>query len=162
MTRLRHGLVLGKFWPLHAGHQHLIETALADCERVTVQLLAHPDEDIPLEVRAGWIRELYPQAHLVTAYDETLLPDIRLVIGDPLQPPLAWSEVRRAASPASRSSSAVLTRRISIQFLVGRLKKAVSLGTRSSSCARSRFVMRSFPGPIVDINRLRRFRSSSG
>lgn len=69
--RLRHGLVLGKFWPLHAGHSHLIEQALAACDRVSVQLLAHPDEDIPLEVRAGWIGELHPAAHLVAAYDAT-------------------------------------------------------------------------------------------
>lgn len=71
MKRFAHGLVLGKFWPLHAGHQHLVEEALAACERVTVQLLASRSEDVPLEVRAAWIRELLPEAHLVAAYDET-------------------------------------------------------------------------------------------
>jgi HTH-type transcriptional regulator, transcriptional repressor of NAD biosynthesis genes len=65
-----HGLVLGKFWPLHAGHSHLINTALAQCDRVTVQLLVHPDEDIPLETRASWIREAHPRAHLVCGYDD--------------------------------------------------------------------------------------------
>lgn len=65
-----HGLVLGKFWPLHAGHSNLINTALAQCERVTVQLLVHPDEDIPLETRAAWIREAHPRADLVCAYDD--------------------------------------------------------------------------------------------
>ncbi len=69
--RFGHGLVLGKFWPLHAGHQHLVEEALARCDRVTVQLLARHDEDVPLDVRAAWIRELYPSVHLVAAYDET-------------------------------------------------------------------------------------------
>lgn len=68
--RFAHGLVLGKFWPLHAGHSHLIETAVAQCRRVTVQLLVHPDEDVPLEVRAAWIRELHPQVSLVSAYDD--------------------------------------------------------------------------------------------
>jgi NadR type nicotinamide-nucleotide adenylyltransferase len=68
--RYAHGLVLGKFWPLHAGHSNLINTALAQCDRVTVQLLAHPDEDIPIETRAAWIREVHPRAHLVAAYDE--------------------------------------------------------------------------------------------
>lgn len=71
MTRFAHGLVLGKFWPLHAGHQQLIDAALAACDRVTVQLLARRAEDIPLAVRAAWIRELHPAAHLVAAYDET-------------------------------------------------------------------------------------------
>lgn len=70
-TRFHHGLVLGKFWPLHAGHQHLITEALAICDRVTVQLLATRAEDVPLDVRAAWIRELHPEAHLVAAYDET-------------------------------------------------------------------------------------------
>jgi HTH-type transcriptional regulator, transcriptional repressor of NAD biosynthesis genes len=64
------GLVLGKFWPLHAGHSNLIDTALSQCERVTVQLLAHPAEDVPLETRAAWIREAHPRAHLVSAYDD--------------------------------------------------------------------------------------------
>lgn len=67
---LAHGLVLGKFWPLHAGHSHLIEAALAQCARVTVQLLVHPDEDVPMEVRVRWIREIHPAVHLVTAYDD--------------------------------------------------------------------------------------------
>lgn len=71
MKRFRHGLVLGKFWPLHAGHEQLISTALDRCDRVTVQLLARADEDVPLAVRASWIRELFPAAHLVAAYDET-------------------------------------------------------------------------------------------
>ncbi len=66
-----HGLVLGKFWPLHAGHQHLVEEALARCDRVTVQLLATHAEDVPLAVRAAWIRELHPTVRLVAAYDET-------------------------------------------------------------------------------------------
>lgn len=69
--RFGHGLVLGKFWPLHAGHQHLIDEALAVCDRVTVQLLARAEEDVSLEVRAAWIRELHPAVHLVAAYDET-------------------------------------------------------------------------------------------
>jgi HTH-type transcriptional regulator, transcriptional repressor of NAD biosynthesis genes len=71
VNRFRHGLVLGKFWPLHAGHQHLVAEALAACDRVTVQLLGRRDEDVPLEVRAAWIRELLPAARLVAAYDET-------------------------------------------------------------------------------------------
>lgn len=67
----KHGLVLGKFWPLHAGHSNLIESSLAQCDRVTVQLLANSAEDIPIEVRAAWIREVHPRAHLVSAYDDT-------------------------------------------------------------------------------------------
>ena len=35
----RHGLVLGKFLPPHAGHHELVDFALARCERVTVLVL---------------------------------------------------------------------------------------------------------------------------
>lgn len=69
-TRFAHGMVLGKFYPLHAGHSHLIEEALLACERVTVLLLATHAETIPLDVRAAWIREQHPDAHLVAAYDD--------------------------------------------------------------------------------------------
>ena len=68
--RFRHGLVLGKFYPLHAGHSALIRSALAQCERVTVQVLASSVESIPLEVRAAWVREEHPSAHVVAAMDD--------------------------------------------------------------------------------------------
>jgi hypothetical protein len=45
------GLVLGKFAPLHKGHQLLIETTL------------------PLSLRAGWIRQIYPQVRVIEAED---------------------------------------------------------------------------------------------
>ena len=35
----RHGLVLGKFLPPHAGHHELVDFALERCERVTVLVL---------------------------------------------------------------------------------------------------------------------------
>lgn len=66
----RHGLVLGKFYPLHAGHQALVRAAAARCERVTVEVLASQVESIPLEVRAGWVRAEHPDVHVVAAMDE--------------------------------------------------------------------------------------------
>ena len=68
--RFEHGLILGKFYPLHVGHSHLIRTALNACDRVTVQLLAATVESIPLEVRADWIRQEHPTVNLVTAMDD--------------------------------------------------------------------------------------------
>ena len=56
------GLVVGKFAPLHAGHQLLLETALQECESVTVLVYCQPDFDaMPSEVRANWPRTLYPK-----------------------------------------------------------------------------------------------------
>lgn len=68
--RFAHGLVIGKFYPLHAGHVNLVRTALARCDRVTVQVLTASVESVPGEVRAAWVRSECPQAHVVTAVDD--------------------------------------------------------------------------------------------
>lgn len=70
MTRHSHGLVLGKFYPLHAGHEHLIAAAAARCDRVTVQVLGSSQESIPLDIRAGWVRERFPMLNVVAGMDE--------------------------------------------------------------------------------------------
>jgi NadR type nicotinamide-nucleotide adenylyltransferase len=64
------GLTLGKFAPLHKGHQFLIETALAEMDELTVIIYDCPDTTpVPLRVRAGWIKNLYPNVRLVEAWD---------------------------------------------------------------------------------------------
>jgi NadR type nicotinamide-nucleotide adenylyltransferase len=56
-----HALVVGKFAPPHRGHQHLIETAIAQARRVTVLCYAVPDFlSMPSEQRARWLQEVYP------------------------------------------------------------------------------------------------------
>ncbi|USQ79201.1 AAA family ATPase [Ornithinimicrobium faecis] len=70
MKSFGHGLVLGKFYPFHAGHQLLIRTASAQCERLTVQVLASSAETIPLDVRVSWIREEHPEVNVVGGMDE--------------------------------------------------------------------------------------------
>ncbi|RAY13278.1 transcriptional regulator [Actinomadura craniellae] len=57
----RHGLVIGKFYPPHAGHHHLIDTAAARCARLTVVVAASPVESVPLALRTAWLREAHPQ-----------------------------------------------------------------------------------------------------
>ncbi|MFD6080211.1 AAA family ATPase [Streptomyces hydrogenans] len=69
-TRHGHGLVLGKFYPPHAGHHHLVRTALAACERVTVLVCASSVESLPLEDRVAWMREVHPDALVVGAVDD--------------------------------------------------------------------------------------------
>lgn len=51
----RHGLIIGKFYPPHVGHELLVRTAAAVSERVTVLILAHPDEALPLDDRVAWL-----------------------------------------------------------------------------------------------------------
>ena len=55
----RHGLVLGRFYPPHAGHHLLVRTASRACERATVLVLASAVESIPLEARLAWMREVH-------------------------------------------------------------------------------------------------------
>lgn len=64
------GLTIGKFAPLHKGHQFLIETALSDMDELVAMIYDQPDvTNIPLEVRAGWIKKIYPKVRIIEAYD---------------------------------------------------------------------------------------------
>jgi HTH-type transcriptional regulator, transcriptional repressor of NAD biosynthesis genes len=49
------GLVVGKFYPPHRGHLHLIETAAARCERLTVLVMAAASKSVPLPSRVQWL-----------------------------------------------------------------------------------------------------------
>ncbi|PRY40817.1 AAA family ATPase [Umezawaea tangerina] len=55
MTRFRHALVLGKFYPPHAGHHHLVRTAAGRSDRTTVAVLGSSAESIPLAERVAWL-----------------------------------------------------------------------------------------------------------
>ncbi|MFC7758283.1 AAA family ATPase [Catellatospora bangladeshensis] len=77
----RHGMVVGKFYPPHAGHHHLIRAAAAACARVTVVVAPSSGESIPLETRLAWLREEHadtPWVRFAGRYDDT-----RIDYGDP-------------------------------------------------------------------------------
>lgn len=64
------GLTLGKFALLHQGHQYLIETALTETDEVVVIIFDAPETThVPLNVRASWLRRLYPTVRVVEAWD---------------------------------------------------------------------------------------------
>jgi HTH-type transcriptional regulator, transcriptional repressor of NAD biosynthesis genes len=66
----RIGLTLGKFAPLHRGHQYLIETARAETDRLILLIYSSPGLDTPpLPVRAAWVRDLYPDVECIEAWD---------------------------------------------------------------------------------------------
>ena len=67
------GLVIGKFYPPHRGHHLLIDTAIAQCERVFVMVCDHPSQQIPGELRAACLREVHPAATVIRIDDD--LPD---------------------------------------------------------------------------------------
>jgi HTH-type transcriptional repressor of NAD biosynthesis genes len=56
----RTGLVVGKFWPPHRGHQLLLETAAAQVTELLVLVYANPDDQQhAAPARAYWLQELY-------------------------------------------------------------------------------------------------------
>jgi HTH-type transcriptional regulator, transcriptional repressor of NAD biosynthesis genes len=63
------GLVIGKFLPPHRGHGLLIETAVAQAERVVVIVCERETDPIPAELRAEWLRELHPAAAVLVVED---------------------------------------------------------------------------------------------
>jgi len=67
---MKRGLTLGKYAPLHKGHQLVIETALAEMDEVIVIIYDVPETtNVPLNVRVTWLRKLYPQIRVIKAWD---------------------------------------------------------------------------------------------
>jgi HTH-type transcriptional repressor of NAD biosynthesis genes len=64
------GLILGKFAPFHIGHQRLIEIALKEVDELFIVMYDCPDiTRIPLNIRAGWVRALYPAVNVIEGWD---------------------------------------------------------------------------------------------
>ena len=67
---LKRGLTLGKYAPLHRGHQLVIETGLSEMDEMIVIIYDSPDiTRIPLAIRSGWIHSLYPAARMIEAWN---------------------------------------------------------------------------------------------
>lgn len=60
---MKTGLVVGKFAPLHKGHEFLLQKAADEADKLVVLVYDAPDVTrVPLSVRTDWIRALYPNA----------------------------------------------------------------------------------------------------
>jgi NadR type nicotinamide-nucleotide adenylyltransferase len=61
------GFVVGKFYPPHRGHKHLIDTARRQVDRLVVLLPHHASQKIPGELRKAWLERIHPdcEVHLV-------------------------------------------------------------------------------------------------
>lgn len=64
------GVVVGKFYPPHRGHKHLIDTARSRVDRLAVILAHHPTQTIPGELRLAWLREIHPTCDIHLVPDE--------------------------------------------------------------------------------------------
>jgi len=58
------GIVIGKFYPPHLGHNYLIDTALANSDDVDVLVVDNPAYTIPAEKRQGWLQAQHPRARI--------------------------------------------------------------------------------------------------
>ena len=63
------GFTIGKFAPLHKGHQFLIETALKEMDEFYVVIYDTNVINIDVKKRAGWIKKLYPKVKIIYAYN---------------------------------------------------------------------------------------------
>ncbi len=77
------GLVVGKFAPLHKGHEALIAFAQAQCDRLVI--LSYSKPELPgcsPERRAAWLAALYPDA-LRLVLDDAAIADFAARTGQP-------------------------------------------------------------------------------
>lgn len=83
------GLVVGKFAPLHKGHEALITWAQARCQRVLLLSYASPEPSgCPAPLREHWLRTLFPAAR-TEVLDEARLQERCAARGTALRPLLA-------------------------------------------------------------------------
>jgi len=71
--RFRHGLVVGKFCPLHRGHMHLIQNAVDACAEVLVISYTKPEfAGQGRSVREAWLKEVFPKLRSLVIDDASL------------------------------------------------------------------------------------------
>jgi NadR type nicotinamide-nucleotide adenylyltransferase len=63
-------LVLGKFLPYHLGHAHLIRSARAQVDELTVLVCSIRREPIPGALRHAWVRDAHPDCRVVHVAEE--------------------------------------------------------------------------------------------
>ena len=58
------GFTIGKFAPLHKGHQYLIETGIKEMDKMIVVVYDTDVINISTNKRANWIKKLYPNVEI--------------------------------------------------------------------------------------------------
>ena len=107
--KMRTGLLLGKFMPLHLGHRALIRFAAERCERLCVWLCVSPSESIPGSWRRIWLEaelEAFPHAELhYVEYDELEYPNTSV---SDRTVSMKWSELIRRLWPGFSGPDSVV------------------------------------------------------
>lgn len=63
------GVVLGRFLPVHAGHQFLIEFARTFTPDLAVFVRVSASDPIPFALREAWLADLFPQVRVIAIED---------------------------------------------------------------------------------------------
>lgn len=74
----RRGLIVGKFYPPHRGHKHLIDTARAQADDLTVIVCRREGETPAGELRAAWLEEIHPDVRVMLIDDTDDAQDSRV------------------------------------------------------------------------------------
>lgn len=102
-TPVKRGLVLGKFAPFTKGHEFMVDAALAECEEVVVVAYDSPyATEVPLNVRADWIRDIFAARGAVIAGDSSCWEH------DPFRPSALDAERKSCATSAVGKTVIVL------------------------------------------------------
>jgi NadR type nicotinamide-nucleotide adenylyltransferase len=74
----KRGLIVGKFYPPHRGHKHLIDTARAQVDELSV-IICQREGEVPAgELRAEWLREIHPDVRVILIDDTYDAQDSRV------------------------------------------------------------------------------------
>ena len=74
----RRGLIVGKFYPPHRGHKHLIDTARAQVDDLTVIVCRREGEAPAGELRAAWLAEIHTDVRVLLIDDTHDVQDLRV------------------------------------------------------------------------------------
>lgn len=69
MEKKKIGFTIGKFAPLHKGHQLLIETGIKEMDKFYVVIYDTDSININIENRANWLKQLYPSVNIIYAFN---------------------------------------------------------------------------------------------
>ncbi len=67
---MKKGFILGKFLPFHHGHVHLIRSARAQCDHLTILVCSIAREPIPGWLRYYWVKNTFPELDVRHVTDE--------------------------------------------------------------------------------------------
>jgi nicotinamide mononucleotide transporter PnuC len=82
---IRRGVIVGKFWPFHRGHQYLCEKALENCDELYIIICHRIYQQPSAAIRMDWIRKTIPSAYVMAIRD----------VYDPLDSHL-WADLTKA------------------------------------------------------------------